>query len=167
MFKKEEYIKHDALSKKWGISLLTQFMPTKKTYENPGSQYDVDLVLESPDGTIKYVEVEHKLFNNFKYIDDSGLDIAGRKTKYYFDNKVMASHITFLDNYKMAILFNNKSLREHGKIIKKDCTRGVEEFIRIFPKHGLVFEYYENKWVKKDSLLTELGKVDLMKKYML
>lgn len=29
------------------------------------------------------------------------------------------------------------------------------------------FEYYENKWVKKDSLLTELGKVDLLSKYML
>ena len=146
-FRPSDLNKYDNKAKEEAIILLKQFFKETLVYENP-DKYAVDIIMEK-DKKKLYFEVEYKEFANLVILASEGLHIAERKKKFYKDNK--CSHITFLDNYRRAIIIKNNTLKK-AKTITKGCWRGsnyypYSQFIEIKLKDCSLYKK-KSKWIK-------------------
>lgn len=147
-FKKKDFNKYDKKTKKRAVAFLEQLFEDAKVYENP-DKYGIDIIVKKGSKKL-YFEVEYKEFRDLQRLSEEGMHISARKKKFYKDNK-RSSHITFLDDYRRAIVVKNGVLRK-AKTIVKGCWRGNEyypsaQFIEIKLKDCLLYKK-KGKWKK-------------------
>jgi hypothetical protein len=153
-FRQKDCDKYDAITKKEGIALLKIIFKSDEVYKNE-DKYDVDLVVKRNDKRL-YFEVEYKNFTDLDRITKNGLHISSRKLKYYNDYRKVY-HITFLKDYKIALIFHKKTLR-NANIIEKNCNRDGDiynnaKFIEVQIDKAFKLKREQNKWILINSLI--------------